>query len=52
MKENLQNFFKSKKTENLVFFLIVLIITMIIINLILKDDSTSKNINNATNTAI
>ena len=52
MKENLQNFFKSKKTENLVFFLIVLIITMIIINLILKDDSTSKNINNATNTAV
>jgi stage III sporulation protein AG len=52
MKEKWDNLFKNKKTENLIFFLVVLIVTLIIINQILNED-TDKNYNeNTQNTAV
>lgn len=51
MKENLERMFKNKKTENLIFFLIVLIVTLIVINQILKDDKNSV-VQNTINTAV
>lgn len=51
MKENFEKLFKNRKTENLIFFLIVLIVTLIVINQILKDD-TRKTPNNTVNTAV
>lgn len=55
LKEKLSQILKSdgnnkKKTENLVFLLIILIITVIAINVIWKEDNTS-NSNDITNTA-
>lgn len=42
--EKIKNIFnnKEKRVENLVSFLIILVITLIVINKILKDDNTSK----------
>jgi len=54
LKEKLSKIFKDdgnnkKKTENLVFLLVILVITVVTINLIWKDEDTSKNITNSNN---
>ena len=51
MNEKMQNIFKNKKTENLISFLIILIVTLIIINYILKEDKTEKQ-EDVRNTAV
>lgn len=54
LKEKLSKIFKDdgnnkKKTENLVFVLILLVITVIAINSIWKDEDSSENITNTNN---
>ncbi len=51
----IKNKFKSgenRKVENLVFFLILLIVTILIINNIWKDDKNEENVNKVENTKI
>ena len=52
MKEKWEKLFKNKKTENLVFMLVLLIVTLIIINQILKEEPKKGNDYNTTNTAV
>ena len=54
IKEKLSKIFKDdgnnkKKTENLVFLLIILVITVVAINFIWKDEDTSKDTTNSIN---
>ncbi len=51
MLKNLKNIFKNenKKTENLIFFLIVLVITLILINRIMVEDDKEPKVENKTN---
>lgn len=54
LKERLDNFFNGegnnkKKTENLVFLLIILIVTVIAINVIWKDEKSDTDITNTSN---
>ena len=54
LKEKLSKIFKDngnnkKKTENLVFILILLVITVVAINSIWKDEDNSKNVTNSNN---
>lgn len=54
LKERLNNFFNGegnskKKTENLVFLLIILIVTVIAINIIWKDEKSDTEITNTSN---
>lgn len=46
MIEKLKKNFKDKKMENLITFLIILIVTLIIINQILKEDNTEEKTTN------
>ena len=52
MKEKWEKIFKDRKTENLVFMLILLIVTLVIINRILKDEPKNDNDSNTVNTAV
>lgn len=55
MLKNLKNIFKNenKKTENLIFFLIVLVITLILVNRIMaEDEKTSKTENRSSGTEL
>ena len=47
MIEKLKKNFKEKKIEKLITFLVILVVTLIIINNILKDDESIKNENNS-----
>ena len=52
MKEKWEKLFKDRKTENLVFMLILLIVTLVIINRILKDEPKKDDNLNITNSAV
>lgn len=54
LKEKLSKIFKDdgnnkKKTENLVFILVILIVTVVAINVIWKDEDTSEKTSNTNN---